>query len=171
VLGCAALLAGAWLESIWLAGPGAAAAAISDIVGILQSRARFPLAADRTLRGAAEGLPALGLTAFEPAAIGITLAVVIYALMANGIHTVSLSRGTNLSLSGAETLRRVLTSLAGLGALALPFVATGHLVLPARLTSLNIAAAAACVAALAGTVSLLVMWLAVGKAPAPNVDT
>jgi hypothetical protein len=172
VIGCVALLAGAWLDSIWLAGPGAAAAAISDLVGLLQARARFPLASDRGLRGASEGLPAIGLTAFEPAAIGITVAVVIFALMANGVHTVSVSRGAPVRLNFAETLRRVVTSLADIGALALPLVATGHLTLPARLSSTGVAVAAAGIVGLAGVLALTVMWLSIGKrAIAPNVDS
>jgi hypothetical protein len=170
VLGCAALLAGAWLENIWLAGPGAAAAAISDLVGILQARARFPLPSDRGLRGAAEGLPAIGLTAFEPAAIGLTLAVVIYALMANGIHTVSVSRGAGLTLNGGETLRRVVTSLADIALLAVPFIAAASL--PARLTSLELAVAASGAAAAAGVFAVGMLWRSIGRpASAPNVDT
>lgn len=172
VIGCAALLAGAWLDSIWLAGPGVAAAAVSELIGILQARARFPLASDRGLRGAAEGLPALGLTAFEPAAIWLTIAVVIYALMANGVQTVSVSRGAGLTFSFGETLRRVVTSLSSLVVLALPFAATGHLLLPARLTSLEVALVASGVAGLAGAFALTLMWRSIGKgAPAPNVDT
>jgi hypothetical protein len=174
VLGLAALLSGALLETIWLAGPGAVAAAVSDLIGIVQARARFPMPADRALRGAAEALPALGMTAFEPAAIGITVAVVIYALMANGIQTVSLSRGTNLTLTMGETLRRVLTSAGSLLVLAVPLAAIANVDLPGRmkLSSLTVAAIGCGLAALGGIVSLVIMWRSVGQTrSAPNVDT
>jgi hypothetical protein len=174
VLGFAAMLMGVLLETIWLAGPGAVAAAVSDLIGILQARARFPMPADRALRGAAEALPALGVTAYEPAAIGITIAVVIYALMANGIQTVSLARGSNLTLSAGETLRRVLTSIASLMVLTVPLAVTANLDLPGRvgLSSLATAGVGLGLAALGGAVSLAIMWWSVGQTrSSPNVDT
>jgi hypothetical protein len=174
LLGCAALLAGALLETVWLAGPGVVAAAVSDVVGILQARARFPLPADRALRGAAEALPALGVAALEPAAIGITIAVVIYALMANGIHTAGVARGANVSAGFGETMRRVLTSAASLMVLALPLAATSNLDLAARaqLSSLAVAGIGFGLAALGGLVSLITMWRSVGRGQtAPNIDT
>lgn len=171
VLGCAALITGALLETIWLAAPGAVAAAVSDLIGILQARARFPMPADRALRGAAEALPALGVTAFEPAAIGITIAVVIYALMANGIQTVSLSRGATLTLTFGETLRRVLTSAGSMLVLTLALAATANFNLPGMLglSSLAVAAAGFGLASAGGVISLVIMWLQ--TRPAPNVDT
>jgi hypothetical protein len=177
VLGLGALLGGAWLGHAWLAGPGVCAAAVSDLIGISLARARFPLPADRTLRGAAEALPALGVAAFEPLAIGITVVVIIHALMAAGVQTVSVARGVNLTSTGAETMRRVVTSLASMAALSVPLAVTTRWSLP-RLLQMPGWMMVVCLFALvtlAGFVALGVMWWSVrsgGKSGlAQNVDT
>jgi hypothetical protein len=172
LIGFAAIIAGALLETVWLAGPGVAAAGFSDLVGILQARARFPLPADRALRGAAEGLPALAVAAFQPAAIGVTVVVVVFALMANGIHTVSVSRGISARLNGAETARRVATSVASLLVLSLPLAASSQFDLPGLmgLSSLQLAGIGIGLASLASVIALVHMWMQSGRS-APNVDT
>jgi hypothetical protein len=119
-LGVIALLLGALLDVLWLAGAGALAAGVSDVTGILQAHRRFPEPAMRTLRGACEALPALGVAAFEPGAINIAVVVVVYAVMAAGMATVCESRSLTLGHIRGETTRRVLTRLCSLCALGIP---------------------------------------------------
>ncbi|MBZ0136402.1 MAG: hypothetical protein K8I27_08535 [Planctomycetes bacterium] len=161
-----ALISGALLETVWLVAPGAAAAAASDIIGLLQSRVRFALPVERAFRGASESLPAIGLAAFEPWAIGVAIAVVIHALIANGLHTISVARGQPLKRNTGETLRQLLTAAAGLSLLWIPVSAT---------TSLDIvgvvgtsppgwAVIASVVVALAGMRALLDQYLGIREA-------
>ncbi|MCB9895548.1 MAG: hypothetical protein H6839_13960 [Planctomycetes bacterium] len=176
LLGVVALLAGAYLETVWLAGPGAVVAGVSDAIGLMQARARFSMPLDRTFRGAAEWLPALGVAAYQPYALMLAVAVVLYALFASGMQTVSLARGTPLKLSSGETLRRILTSFANLVLLTLPFTAMGGFDLGATLGSTPQALCVVCgaVGLLAGMRALLDMLISVKVGPAtaaPNVDT
>lgn len=119
-----ALLGGAFLETVWLAAPGVAAAAVSDAIGLMQSRVRFALPVERAFRGASESLPAVGVAAFEPWAIGVVVAVVIYALMTNGLQTISVARGQTGRRNTGETLRRVITGAAVLSLLWIPLSRT-----------------------------------------------
>lgn len=175
-----AFLAGAWMESVWLTAPGAAAAGVSDLIGLLQSRARFNLPVNRAFRGGAESLPALGVAAFEPFAIGLTVAVVIFALMANGMDTVKLAKDRNSELRTSETVRRVLTGLASLSLLWIPLAATSDLKLGADFGLSGWAAAgiAFLVAGGAGSLALFDSLISVKVASrktsdvrARNVDT
>jgi hypothetical protein len=122
VLGVLALLAGGLFETLWLAGSGALAAAASDVIGVLQSRVRFPEPASRMLRGASEALPSLGVAAHEPFAIGVAVVVVVYAVMIAGLETVCTSRGMTLGYIKGETTRRVLTSACSLALLFIPLM-------------------------------------------------
>ena len=176
VIGVAALLAGAYFETVWLAGPGAVAAGVSDAVGLLQARSRFNLPMDRAWRGAAEWLPALGVAAYQPYALMLTVAVVLYALFASGMQTVSMARGVPLKLYSGETLRRVLTSAASLALLTLPFTAMGGFDLSAWLgsTPRALCVVSAAVGLLAGMRALTDMLISVKVGPArvaQNVDT
>jgi hypothetical protein len=119
-----AMLAGAVEQTAWLAAPGAAAAAISDFTGILQCRMRFDLPTARALRGAAEFLPPIGVAAFEPLAIGVTVVLVSFALAANGMSTVARARGLRLKRTSGETLRRFISGIGGLLLLTIPVAAT-----------------------------------------------
>ncbi len=122
-LGVIALLLGGLLDVLWLAGAGALGACVSDVVGILQAHRRFPDPASRAVRGAAEALPAIGVAAIEPTAIGIAVVVIVYAVMAAGMATVCESRALTLGHIRGETTRRVLTSLCSLAALSIPVLA------------------------------------------------
>lgn len=157
VVGVLALLAGAALESVWLTGPGVAAAAVSDLIGLLQARMRFGLPLERAYRGAAEALPALGVAAFEPFAMGLAVLVILYALLASGLQTLATARGAAPSRNATETLRRVATCLASLAVLVLPIAATTGFDLHGRLgaTPRLVAILAAALMLLAGTVALL----------------
>ncbi len=119
-MGVLALLAGAQFGVAWLAGAGALTAGVSDVIGMLQARRRFPDPALRTVRGACEALPSIGVAAFEPLAIGIAVVVIVYALMAAGMATVCESRRLVLGPIRGETMRRALISLCSLAALSLP---------------------------------------------------
>jgi hypothetical protein len=110
LLGALALLAGGLFAVPWFAAAGAIAALTSEGAAIAQSRRRFPQPLPRVLRGAAEAFPAIGVAAFQPYAIGVAVIVVVYALLASGMQTVSTSRGLMLGHIRGETLRRVLTA-------------------------------------------------------------
>jgi hypothetical protein len=156
-VGVLALLAGALSESVWLAGPGVAAAAAADLIGLLQARMRFGLPVERAFRGAAEALPALGVAAFEPFAMGLAVMVILYALIASGLQTLATARGVAPSRKATETLRRALTCAASLAVLSLPLAATTGFDLHGRLgvSSRLVATLAAALVLLAGTVALL----------------
>jgi hypothetical protein len=177
LLAVVALVSGALLETVWLAGPGAVAAAISDLIGLLQARARFNLPVERAFRGASEALPALGVAAFEPYAMGVTIAVVIFALMANGMETVKLASRRDGSRQTGEMLRRLLTALAGLSLLWIPVEATSDFSLGSQLgVSAWLAAGIAfLVAGGGGLIAVADSLISVkGKgegSSAPNVDT
>ena len=157
LVGLLALLAAALLEAAWLAGPGVVAAAASDLVGLLQARVRFGLPVERAFRGAAEALPALGVAAFEPYAMGLAVLVIMYALVASGLQTLATARGVAPSRNATETLRRALTCVASLAVLGVPLAATTGFDLPGRLgfSSRMVALVAAAVVLLAGTVALV----------------
>jgi hypothetical protein len=108
------LVLGVLLDHLWLLGPGAAAAAFSDLIGLLQARARFPEPATRLMRGGCEILPSIGIAAVAPNALWLGVVVVVAVLMAAGFETISTSRGRTLAESHGETVRRVLTGLGGL---------------------------------------------------------
>lgn len=120
VLGLLALMAGALLDTTWLAGSGAAAAAVSDLIGIARARVRHPEPLLRLLRATCEALPSIGVAAYEPLAIGVAVAVVLYALMAAGLETVSVSRGLTLGNVRGETSRRVTSALCSMALLGIP---------------------------------------------------
>lgn len=124
VVAVGAMLSGAIEQVAWLAVPGAVAGGIAEVIGVLQSRARFDLPTSRALRGAGEFLPSIGVAAFEPLALGVTVAVVSYTIAANGMETVARSRGISLERTGGETMRRVLGGLAGLMLLTIPVAST-----------------------------------------------
>ncbi|MCZ7607160.1 MAG: hypothetical protein M5U25_14045 [Planctomycetota bacterium] len=157
VMGLIALLAGALFETVWLAGPGVVAAAVSDLIGLLQARMRFGLPVERAFRGAAEALPALGVAAFEPFAMGLVVLVVVYALFASGLQTLATARGVAPSRHATETLRRVATCLASLAVLGLPIAAAIGFDLQGRVgvSSRMVALLAAALVLLSGTVALL----------------
>jgi len=161
-----AMFAGALLETVWLIVPGVAAAAVSEVMGLVQSRVRFPSPLERSLRGASESIPALGVAAFEPWAIGVTVAVVIYVLMANGMNTIMVARNAEPKRYPGETLRRWLTALATLSLLWIPLSATTDLNVGVMLqtTPPAMAVVAAAVVALAGMRALLDMWFHIRKA-------
>lgn len=161
-----ALFAGALLETVWLAAPGAVAAAISDIVGVAQSRVRFALPADRAFRGASESLPAIGVAAFEPWAIGVAVVIVIYTLMANGLNTIMVARKAEPKRYPGETLRRLLCALAGVALLWIPIQATTDFDIATLLytNATAMAVVASAVAGLAGMRSLLDMYLHIRRA-------
>ena len=161
-----ALIGGALLETVWLAAPGAAAAAASDLIGLFQSRVRFALPAERAFRGASESLPAIGVAAFEPWAIGVAIAVVIYALMANGMNTIMVARKAEPERYRGETLRRWLTTLATGCVLWIPISATTNLDVGAELntTPVAIAFTAMAIAGLAGFNALLDMYIQIRRA-------
>lgn len=166
IIAMPALIGSALLETVWLAVPGAAAAAVSDILGLVQSRVRFTLPAERAFRGASESMPAIGIAAFEPWAISVTIAVVIYTLMANGMNTIMVARNAEPKRYPGETLRRWLTALAGLLLLCVPVAATTTVNLAALLeTNLTaLAVAAGALATLAGLRALLDMYLHIRRA-------
>lgn len=114
------IVLGVVLDNAWLFGPGAAAAALSDTIGLLQARVRFPEPATRLVRGGCEILPSLGIAAIAPAALWLAVAVVVAILMAAGFETISTSRGRTLTESYSETIRRVLTALGGLVLVLIP---------------------------------------------------
>ncbi len=122
VLGLLALIAGALLDSTWLAGSGAATAGVSDLMGLARARMRHPEPLLRLLRATCEALPSIGVAAYEPLAIGVAVAVVLYALMAAGLETVSVSRGLTLGNVRGETTRRVMSALCSLAVLGIPAV-------------------------------------------------
>jgi hypothetical protein len=157
----ATLVGGALAESVWLAAPGVAAALVSEGLGLAQARARFREPVERALRGGAESLPAVGVAAYEPWALGVTVAIVVYALLANGFRTVMTARGVTTDLQRGETLRRVLCSMAGISLLWIPLDATTNLYLGGRLgtSPAAMAVVASAIAALAGARALLDMWL------------
>ena len=168
-----ALLLAALMENAWLAGPGVIAAVVSELIGLVQSRTRFDLPVERTFRGGAESLPALGVAAFEPYAIGVTVAVVVFALMANGMDTVKRAQGRGSERRMSETLRRVVTSLATASLLWMPLAATTDFDLGARagLDSHLVIGVAFVAVGLAGTIALLDSLISVKGANAGNVDT
>lgn len=173
VLGVIALLAGAVIENVWLVGPGVVALVVSEVIGLAQSRVRFDLPIERTYRGAAESLPALGVAAFAPYAIGITLAVVVFALMANGMDTVKRAQGRGAERRTSETLRRVVTSIASVSLLWIPLAATTDfdLGIHAGLDSSLVIVVAFVAASLVGTIALLDSLISVKGANAANIDT
>jgi len=168
-----ALLCGGISGAAGLAVAGAVLAAAADLIGVLQARSRHGTPAERGMRGAAEAAPAIGMAAYQPAAIGLTIVVVLYALLASGIQTVGAARGVPLPMTWGESLRRILTSVACTAALAVPLAGGGWLSLrgvePRGLLAWLITAAAA-----AGAAALVEMWTKIGlagnAAPAPNVD-
>lgn len=180
VLALAALIAGALLETVWLAGPGAVAAAISDVMGLMQARSRFNLPIERAMRSAAEALPALAVTAFEPWAIGVTVSLVVFTLLANGMNTISVAKGRNRGRQPMETMRRLLTAPASLLLLCIPLRATSHIDLLAhlRLSARGAVTVSFLVVTAAGILALSGMLISVksrkgesAPATAPNVDT
>lgn len=161
VLAMLALLCGAWFESVWLAAPGVAAACVSEAIALVQMRTRFAKPVERSLRGAAEALPAVGVAAYDPWALGVTVGVVLFALMANGMMTVAAARGAPPGSQPGETLRRLLTAMAGLMILAIPLAVTSSLNLPAELgtDARSVVLVATAVVMLAGLRALLDMAL------------
>lgn len=118
--GAVALVVAGPAQIFWLAVAGAATAGVSECIGIAQSRVRFPEPLSRVWRGSAEALPAVGVAAFEPYALGLAVVVILFALFASGMRTVSQSRGLMLGQIPGETLRRVLTAFCSLSLLAIP---------------------------------------------------
>jgi hypothetical protein len=176
VVGLIALVAGAYLENVWLTWPGVIAAGASDAIGLMQARARFNLPIERAYRGGAEWLPALGVAAYQPYALMLAVAVVLYALFASGMQTVSFARGVPLKLNSGETLRRVLTSVASLTLLTIPISTLGGFDPAAWLgsTPKAVCVVSAAVVALAGMRALVDMLISVKVEPgqaAQNVDT
>ena len=180
MIGLIALLAGAVLEARWLAGAGVFSAGASDVLGLLQARTRFNLPVERAWRGAAEWLPALGVAAYHPYALLACVSIVLFALFASGMQTVSLARGVPLKMNSGETLRRILTSLSSLLLLTIPLgmVIDFDFSAWAGSTPHALAVVAGAVVALAGVRALLDMLISVklgsqpGKTPpSPNVDT
>lgn len=175
--GAAALCAGAWLGMAWLAVAGVAAAAIAELAGVVQARVRFPEPLSRLLRGGAEALPAIGVAAFEPFALGLAVVIVLYAVMAAGMETVSSARGVTLGYIRGETTRRVLTAFCSLSLLAIPalavagqpvrgLLATGPRSFAALLTGVVL------LACLRGLLDIALEIRRVGRRSAgPNVDS
>lgn len=117
-----ALAAGGLADIPALVAAGCAGALASEAVAIARVMDRSPEPLARLLRAASEALPAAGVAAFEPLAMGVAAAVVLYAAMAAGLETVSVSRGLTLGPVRGEVTRRLLTSACSLSVLAVPLL-------------------------------------------------
>lgn len=160
------MVAGTLLAQGWLAFAGAVSAGVSEGMALALCTQRYRTPGARTLRGAAEALPALGISAFDPWALGITVTIVVYMLLANGLSTVGTSRGLELRRTSGETLRRVITALAGLLVLAVPVSTVTGWNLAGELSSTNreLIVVAIALVAIAGVRALTDMSLELRKA-------
>lgn len=97
-----------------LAGLGAALLTAAVLVSLLPSRGRPTQPPERTLLGAAEAMPGLAIAVWEPLAVTTGVALILWALLSNGLMTVFVTRGIHLEKVPGERLRRALVGAANL---------------------------------------------------------
>ncbi|MCC6575537.1 MAG: hypothetical protein IT462_17295 [Planctomycetes bacterium] len=93
--------------------------AFAEIAGIALCVVEWRDYGWRALSRGAEVWPALAAACIEPVAILGALILIVYGLIASGVYTVALSRGTATGKIRGETARRLVVALANAGFIGL----------------------------------------------------